>query len=264
MNPTASFQSPHPDLEGRAPRVRPLSGDAGFTLFELLLAVAIFAVVLIAIQSVFHSALSLRNRTVAQIESAVPLQHALEILRRDLANLVPPGGTFSGPLQSAFLTGGGLGQASTPATNAYRASLPGMVVSPELYTATGIIDDQRPWGEIARVTYYLADPTNNTLGRDLVRSVVHNLLPVVEEDPEQQWLLGGVDNVLFLFFDGFDWVDDWDSTTAATPLPSAFKIQLWLTPDNGSRTPSDPIELVVPILVEASTNETDTASGGGV
>ena len=93
---------------------------------------------------------------------------------------------------------------------------------------------------------------------------MHNLLPVLEEQPEPQWLLSGVDDMLFLFFDGFAWVEDWDSTTAATPLPSAFKVQLWLVPDDGSQTRSDPIELVVPILVQASTNQTDTASGGGV
>jgi prepilin-type N-terminal cleavage/methylation domain-containing protein len=263
MNPRVPMPFPCPAPEGRVTQVRATRNTA-FTLFELLIAVAIFAVVLIAIQTVFYSALTLRNRTVAQLENAVPLQQALEILRRDLANLVPPGGTFSGPLQSAVLAGGGLGQASTSSTNTYRANLPGVVVSPELYTATGIIDDQRPWGEIARVTYYLAVPTNNTPGRELIRSVVHNLLPVLDEQPEQQWLLSGVDDILFLFFDGFEWVDAWDSTTAATPLPNAFKIQLWLTPNDGSRTQSEPIELVVPILVQASTNQTDTASGGGV
>ena len=145
MNLPAPIQFSHPDPEGRLTRLRPTSRPVAFTLFELLIAVAIFAVVLVAIQTVFYSALSLRNRTVAQLESAVPLRHALEILRRDLANLVPPGGTFSGPLQSAVLAGGGLGQASASSSNSYRANLPGMVVSPELYTTTGIVDDQRPW-----------------------------------------------------------------------------------------------------------------------
>ncbi len=254
-----------PPVPARVARPDPAArrGRAAFTLMELLLAVGIFAVVLLAIQSVFFSALSLRNRTVLQLEQSVPLEHALQILRRDLAGLVPPGGTFSGPLQSAVLAGGGLGPSTTASTNSNRANLPGAVVSPELYTATGIIDDQRPWGEIVRVTYYLADPTNNSPGRDLVRAVTRNLLPIVEDQPEHQWLLGGVDHLQFLFFDGLDWIEVWDSTTAATPLPSALKIQLWLTSTNPGRTRSDPIELVVPLLVQAGTNQTDSAAGGG-
>jgi prepilin-type N-terminal cleavage/methylation domain-containing protein len=269
MNPSVPSRFARPllapphALEGRETPVRAHRHRAGFTLFELLLAVAIFAVVLMAIHTVFYSALSLRNRTVAQLEHAVPLERALEILRRDLASLVPPGGTFSGPLQSAVSAGGGLGQSSTANTNTYRANLPGLVVSPELYTATGIIDDYRPWGDIARVTYYLADPTNNSPGRDLIRAVTRNLLPILEDQPEHQWLLGGVDHLQFLFFDGLYWSEVWDSTTAATPLPSALKIQLWLTSDNTSRATSDPIELVVPLVVHAVTNQTDSASGGG-
>jgi type II secretory pathway pseudopilin PulG len=234
-------------------------------LLELLLAVAIFAVVLLAIHTVFYSALNLRNRTTAQIEASIPLQHALEIIKRDLSNLVPPGGTFSGPFQSVTPASVGFGPASATSSNVYRAVLPGTVVSPELHTTTGIVSDQLPWGEITRVTYYLADPTNHSPGRDLMRSVTRNLLPVVQDQPEDQWLLGGVTDLAFLFFDGVQWVNYWDSTTAATPLPSALKIQLHLTSLLPSREPSHPIELVVPLQVQSITNqtdETDAETGG--
>ncbi len=246
--------APNPELP-----FRPSPRRAGFTLFELLLAVAIFAVVLMAVHTVFYSALSLRNRTTRQLEASLPRQHALEIIKRDLANLLPPGGTFSGPFQSATLTGGAFGPSGTSSSNVYRATLPGRVVSPELYTTTGIISETAPWGEIMRVSYYLADPTNNTPGQDLIRSVSHNLLPIAEDQPEDQWLMGGVDDLVFLFFDGVQWIDYWDSTTAATPLPAALKIQLHLT--NPATAPGrfDPIELVVPLLVQASTNTTEEA-----
>jgi prepilin-type N-terminal cleavage/methylation domain-containing protein len=207
-------------------------GHAAFTLFELLLAVAIFAVVLLAIQSVFFSALSLRNRTVRNSSNRSRSSTPSKSSGATWPASCRPVGHFPGPCSPRFSAGGGLGPSTTASTNSYRANLPGAVVSPELYTATGIIDDQRPWGEIMRVTYYLADPTNNSPGRDLIRAVTRNLLPIVEDQPEHQWLLGGVDHLQFLFFDGLDWIDVWDSTTAATPLPSALKIQLWLTSDD--------------------------------
>ena len=49
---------------------------SGFTLLELLLAVAAFALVLAAINGVFYGALRLRNKTVAGFDDSLPLQPA--------------------------------------------------------------------------------------------------------------------------------------------------------------------------------------------
>ena len=70
-----------------------------FTLLELLLAVLVFSIVLGAIHVVFFTAFKLRNKTADAIERSLPVQQTLAILKRDLANLVPPGGTLSGALQ---------------------------------------------------------------------------------------------------------------------------------------------------------------------
>ena len=67
---------------------------SAFTLLELLIAVVAFAIVLAAINSVFYGAVRLRNKTVESIDAALPIQHALAILRADLSNIVPPGGLF--------------------------------------------------------------------------------------------------------------------------------------------------------------------------
>src|SRR5947207_14101285 len=51
----------------------------GFTLLELLIAVAVFAIVLAAINAVFYGALRLRNKTTEAIKEALPMQQALAI-----------------------------------------------------------------------------------------------------------------------------------------------------------------------------------------
>src|SRR5436309_5204412 len=66
-----------------------------FTLIEVLIAAAAFAIVLAAINAVFYSALRLRNKTAAALDEALPLQQAVAIIKRDLANIVVPGGTLS-------------------------------------------------------------------------------------------------------------------------------------------------------------------------
>src|SRR6266496_3171461 len=121
------------------------SSQRAFTLLELLLAVLVFSIVLAAMHTVFFSAFRLRNKTSDAIERSLPLQQTLAILKRDLANLVPPGGTLSGQLQS------------TPTTS----SAGGMSGSlshqngPQFYTAVGLVEDGTAWGEIERVPYSL-------------------------------------------------------------------------------------------------------------
>ncbi|MBE7502303.1 MAG: prepilin-type N-terminal cleavage/methylation domain-containing protein [Verrucomicrobiales bacterium] len=231
---------------------RSQSRVAGFTLLEVLLAVVVFAVVLVAMHYVFHGALRLRNRTTASLEEAVPLQQALAVIQRDLANLASPGGTLAGPLQTA--------PTGTTATLLGR-------VAPDFYTTVGVLRDTDPWPEIQRVTYRLTSPTNDRPGLELFRSVNRNLLALVESTPDDQFLLGGVETVTFQYFDGTTWRYDWDSTGEMTAdltsgLPSAIKVEIVLTSALTNRAEPEPIELVVPVTVQADTDTATQASGG--
>jgi type II secretion system protein J len=228
-------------------RRRPI---AAFTLMELLIGVSAFAIVLAALNGVFYAALRLRNKTTESLDQTLPLEQALATIKQDLANLLPPG-TLAGQLQT------------TPTTGlSAMGLLPGaQATSPAFYTATGVIDETSPWAEVQRVTYFLAEPTNHTRGLDLVRAVTRNLLAPIEEPPLYQRLAAGIDSLSFLFYDGADWIDSWDSTTADPKLPLAIKVQIGLTPQPTDRLRPLPIELVVPLEVQAGTNQTAQAQG---
>jgi prepilin-type N-terminal cleavage/methylation domain-containing protein len=253
----------------------------GFTLMEMLFAVAASAMLLLAIHLVFYGALRLRNKTAQAVEEAVPLQHTLAIIKRDLMNLVAPSssnGIFFGPLQtettasssssgSSTSSGstssgqtGGVQSGGNQAGGAMdlggqtASGLAGQQVSPTLYTATGAIDQTSPWAEIQKVTYFLVDPTNSTPGKDLLRSVTRNFLPIMQEESDDQWLMGGVEDVVFLFYDGMQWIDTWDSTSSETNLPMAIKVQIELTAKETELERRTPIELIVPIVVQSRTN----------
>ena len=232
-----------------------------FTLLELLLAVLVFAILLAAIHSVFFSAFKLRKKTADAIERSLPLQQALAILKRDMENLVPPGGVLAGQLQSTPTI-------TTNATGANLASMLNRQSSPQFFTAVGVVDDNAPWGEIERISYYLTSPTNNTPGQDLFRSVARNLLPVMQDQTDDQFLLSGVETINFQYFNGTTWQDTWDSTAVDTMtgltnnLPSAIKVQLQLYNDNPSLGLPAPVELVVPIIVLAQTNASAAITGG--
>jgi type II secretion system protein J len=213
--------------------------QGAFTLIEILLAVGVFSIVLIAINTVYFSALRLRNRATEMFENSVPLQRALTVIKRDLEGLMLPGGTLAGKLQTDL----------TSTANSTAESV-GERVSPDLYTTTGGVDDTSPYSEVQKVAYYLTTSTNLGPGRDLVRSVTRNLLPAATELPDAQVLLSGVDEAVVLFYDGTDWTETWDSTTQ-TNLPSAIKVQIALASKNEQQLAvAEPIELVVPVLVK--------------
>jgi prepilin-type N-terminal cleavage/methylation domain-containing protein len=254
----------------------------GFTLLEVILAVVVFAIVLAAINSVLFVGLKVRATTAGSIERTAPLERATLIIKNDLASLVLPGGTMSGTLQTTPLGNNTLADGTTGPTLAQQSAMlnqsgsgtPGLS-SPLFYVSTGIVDETTPWADIAQVYYYLAPPTNRaTPGMDLYRSVTHNLLPVLPEEPVNQYLLSGVDTINFYFYQSGtgqinSWVDYWDSTIAdpvtlqTNSVPRAIKVRLQLTSSGAARSP---VEFVVPVFVQASTNQsssTSTNSSGG-
>jgi prepilin-type N-terminal cleavage/methylation domain-containing protein len=237
----------------------------GFTLIEVLIAVAAFAIVLAAINTVFYSALRLRNKTARILDESLPVQQTLTIMKRDLANIVVPGGTLSGAFQTTpTLSLNNQTGNSTPSSSA-TASVPGQS-SPPFYTSTGVIDEITPFAEVQRVSYLLVNPTNGVTGRDLFRSVTRNLLAPVAEQPVMQPLMSRVENIYFSYYDGTQWRDTWDSTSPEVTtgqtnmLPTAIKVQIQLAAEQRRQALPPPIELVVPIMVQVRTNQ---VAGGG-
>lgn len=235
------------------------SVNAAFTLLEVLLSVAVFAVVLAAITSVYFSALRLRNRATAALDHALPVQQALGIIRADLSALRPPGTGLTGAFQTV------------PTQTGSIVDSIGRRISPNLHTRTGQIDENTPFSEMQRVAYFLANPTNGAAGFELMRTVTRNLLPVNVEEFETQFLLGGVDSALMLFHDGNTWLETWDSTISSN-LPVAIRFQITLLPPNQTseettlrlnQSQRTPIELVVPLSPFGNTNTAAATTTGG-
>jgi type II secretion system protein J len=228
-------------------RFRASGFHSGFTLIELILAIGVMALVLIAMNAVFFSALQLRARTNDAVDASLPAQQALGQLRRDLQGAAPPNGMLSGSFKVGSVSSLGL-------------SLP---VDIEFCTTTGPLRDNEPWGEVQQVTYALRLPGDRSLpGKDLIRSVTRNLLSVTTPQPEEQWMMGGVENLELLCYDGSQWRDYWDTTVTDTNLPSAVRVRIQLAGDRGGG-PGSTMEIVVPIDVQSRTNLTSTTSGGG-
>ena len=216
----------------------------GFTLIEMILAIGVAAIVLVAINAVLFSALHLREITQAAVDDATPLDQAVTILRRDLQCAVPPepNGVLTGDFKAGNVTSLGLSQP----------------VDIEIFTATGALHDNEPWGDIQRVTYELKDPATRTAaGKDLVRSITRNLLSSTTLDVQDQPLLSGVESIRFSCFDGTQWLDTWDTTdttTSDTNLPVAVRVLIQMAGNNSDNTRPQPIQILVPMDSQSRTN----------
>jgi type II secretion system protein J len=229
-------------------------GAQAFTLLEILLGVSIFAVVLIAINTVFFSAMRLQQRTTAAMDENQQIEQALAIMRCDLRGTLPPAGKLASSFKNG-LVGSGTFQSS------------GL----EFFTTTGILTGDEPWSEVQKVVYQLMDPLDRSRsrGRDLVRSVTRNLLSTAVEYPEEQRLAENIESMEFLCHDGVNWRGQWDTSLGDTNLPSAVKVRILMAREqSGDILRRQPLEMVVALTVQTRTNATteassETGSGGG-
>jgi type II secretion system protein J len=221
-----------------------------FTLLEVMLALAISAVVLAGIGTVFYSAMRLRERTTAMVDEAQPLQQALNFLRIDLRGALPPGGS-SALAQDFRVEGSGSG-----------TSLSSRL---QFFTTSGILRDNQPWGDLQVVAYEVRDSGGgpSARGKELIRSVTRNLLASGAQETQDQFLMGNVESMEVTCYDGSNWQDTWDTSLSNTNLPTAVRLRIQLSGAAGmGATKTEPYEIVVPLVCEARTNQTSTAAGG--
>jgi len=224
-----------------------------FTLIEMVLAIGVAAIVLVAINAVLFAALRLRDATSAVVDAAAPVDQTVTFLRRDLECVVTPTNGTSKILSGDFRVG-----------NVNSPGLPEPVAI-EMFTATGALSANAPWADIQRVTYELKQPTDRSAtGKDLVRSVTRNLLTLTTPEVDDQLMMSGVASIKFSCFDGSQWQDTWDTTSLTsvnTNLPVAVRVDIQLS-GSGSAT-AEPIEMVVPIDSQSRTNVVLSTGSGG-
>ena len=215
----------------------------GFTLMELLIATLVASVVLAALNAAFYAALHLRSSASKVVEENVPLNYGVSILKADL--------------RSALITGGVMASTFESPGTVIDSARPSLL---DISTTTGVLDNQLPWGDVQRISYYLKDPVSASRrpGKDLIRAVTRNLLATVQPDVTEQTLLSGVDSLNFTFYDGSNWQTSWDTNAEVNPLPQAIKAEIQFAKANSGGQARMPIELVVPVDSQVQTNGTST------
>ena len=222
---------------------------SAFTLVEMILAIGVAAIALVAVNTVLFAALHLREATTNAVDAATPLDQTMAFMRRDLQCVVTPTNGTSKVLSGSFRVG---------TINSAGIAEP---VAIEMYTADGALSENAPWADIQRVTYELKNSTDTSGRRDLFRTVSRNLLATTTVDLHDQLMLTGVESVKFTCFDGSQWQANWDTsdpTAINTNLPLAVRVDIQMAGANAN----EPIELVVPIDSVSRTNMVLTSNTG--
>lgn len=216
-----------------------------FTLLELLLAVAIFAVVLASINAVFYSAMRLQRTTQAAVDRSLPVNRASEVIDRDLRGIVLPGGILAGSFQYGVNTTNNTPQGSF-----------------EFTTSSGVVEETVPFGDLERVTYQLRASTDRRggQGKELLRTMRRNILSTTLEEDDAEVLLANVLLMQVSFYNGTQWVETWDSTATTNFLPRGIRLDLTFT-SGGDGAVQPPLRLTAPVMLAASTNQTQSVGG---
>jgi type II secretion system protein J len=225
----------------KSPEVR---ARAGFTLVELLAALIITSLLIVALVTVMGTAFAMRDSTTAQLEETDQAASILDVFKSDLTQLVPPGELLAGAI---------LGERIEESGGIRADSL-------EFYTASAPFEDDAPWGDIQKVVYSLREPEDaeELRGYELVREVTRNLLPSLEEESEETVLLDTVKSLEFQYYSEETWQDSWDSSSNDNAPPSAVCVRIELAAAEDGDVPPPPLELTCALVAESASSDEES------
>jgi len=193
----------------------PVRQYEGFTLMELLVAMTLMVVVGSCLYTALHTGFRAYRSALLAAEPTSQAMNAIELIKQDLQGILPP---ESNGLAVSFI-----GEDSTGLKGVDADSV-------EFYTTHVYADDESLSGGLGKVELLLEEDKDayhdNYTSYQLVRQVTMNLLAPKEVNPEEQVLCRNVLSLNLRYFDGDDWLDEWDSTDDANSLPQAVEVDI--------------------------------------
>jgi len=195
----------------------------GFTLLEMILAVTITAVISVAMFTSLEVAFKTRDQAEDRLAGRQAARATLDLLAADLLAVPEPTGRIAGPFVGIDQRMGAAREADTLSYVTAAVALP-----------TG--DDL---GDMRGVELALVDDPIVPDQRVLVRYVTTNLLASTTPEPTAQVLARGVVAFNIRYFDGGDWLNEWDSAEQENALPIAVELTLTVRPERQRQDDDD-------------------------
>ncbi len=209
----------NPKSEIRNPKSR-----RGFTLLELLVAMVLMVVVAACLYTSLYTGFRAYRSAVSAVEPTLQAINAIELVKEDVDGVLPPGSNLAGSFIGT----------DAPGTKGVDAD------SLEFYTTHIYADEEQLMGGLGKIELLLeTDPNSEDGSYMLVRRLTTNLLAPKEAQAEEQVLCRRVVSMNVRYFDGYGWVDEWDSTADANSLPQAVEVDIEIA-HNGKKGTEEP------------------------
>tara|TARA_B110000881_G_C18444527_1_gene447784 strand:+ start:291 stop:926 length:636 start_codon:yes stop_codon:yes gene_type:complete len=185
---------------------QPFNNNRGFTLLELLVAMAIFSLISLTSFSLFDTVLNADENSQITTKRNNELQRAFLIMERDFLQMAYRSARLSGdaPTEDFILNDG----------ESYGTGNNTLAFVRNGWTNPGLL---LPRSDVQSVAYQLNDTTFERLHYNFVDAVVG-------EDPKQRPLITDVEEVNFEYYDGKKWQENISSKS----LPQGIAIELTL------------------------------------
>lgn len=189
----------------------------GFTLLELIVAVTLMNLIALTLYSSMYIGVKAKKSVTEVIKPYRTVIPAFDQIKKDLQSVMRPTGLLAGNFQGD--DGVGLNKSDTLCFHC---------------CSFQPADDQKA-SNIVLVEYVIGtdSQTKRTL---LVRRITTNLLSSKTAGYEDEIVCSGIVFLDFKYYDGFNWVDSWDSTTRNNELPYAVKVSLSIFKDSDNVT----------------------------
>ena len=193
----------------------------GFTLLELLVAIALMALIAGSLYGSLYVGFKARNSASSAVGPARTAALALELLRQDFDAALPPTGILAGAFDGA--AGASANESSWL----------------EFFSCAHVPKEGETACDIRKVDLTVETPDGETQPV-LMRRITTNLLASGEPVLREQVLCRRVKLFTLQYYDGLLWQDSWDSAGQGDILPLAVEVTLELVlesqgPDGAER-----------------------------
>jgi prepilin-type N-terminal cleavage/methylation domain-containing protein len=246
------------------------SASPGFTLLELILALAMVSVLTLTLYAALMVTVRAKERAYAAVAPVRTTLLAADIIRQDLESVLPCkqllAGPFIGTSQGGadvldfYCLGSDVGWHAPPTDQPAQQQGGNGGMGQGLGLGLAPATDA-PWSDGPR--HVVLQLRTDLQPPSLVRSVTRNLLAPTAPTPEDEILCRNVKSFTLRYFDGAVWQDSWDSTTLGDILPVAVEMTLETVMDDekpGQPATTYKVTRVFPLA--CAQPATDTTGGG--
>ena len=212
---------------------------SGFTLLEILIAVAIMSTLLVGLYTAFFSVSAAQARVESELEQTRQLRRFMDVISTELRS------SFYKEANDRTLFYGKASGRSTQERSSLGFTWFGY---PRISSGAGL--EERPVSELIAVRYFVKEHSGDEEedGEDLNNSgALYKARWNPYEGEESGFdaeVMANVERFVLSYFDGNDWVEGWDATNE-NKLPAAVKVELTLRDEESTQLYSSIVKVTM-------------------